>query len=145
MVTILEKIGHFQDREVQRLFNQLKIAGKKNDEISDINAETLNIRDVLSGASKTWDGGYTVAGIMGHGDAFITRDPWGIRPAFYYHDDEIVVAASERAVIQIVERTFLVAINPSRKNSKPIAQIGGYFFSQRNSANRLAEFFIAFD
>ncbi len=102
VVTILEKIGHFQDREVQRLFNKLKQAGKKNDEISDIVAEILNIKDVLAGASKTWDGGYTVAGIMGHGDAFIMRDPWGIRPAFYYHDDEIVVAASERAVIQTV-------------------------------------------
>jgi len=100
VVTILEKIGHFLDRENQKLFTQFKQQGYSNIEISERIAKHLNLTEVLAGASKTWDGGYTISGILGHGDAFITRDPWGIRPAFYYYDDEIVVAASERAVIQ---------------------------------------------
>lgn len=100
VVTILEKIGHFLDRENQKLFTQFKKDGLSNVEISDEIAKQLDVQEILSNASKTWDGGYTLSGIFGHGDSFITRDPWGIRPAFYYYDDEIVVAASERAVIQ---------------------------------------------
>lgn len=100
VVTILEKIGHFLDRENQKLFTQFKKDGLSNVEISDEIAKQLDVQEILSNASKNWDGGYTLSGIFGHGDSFITRDPWGIRPAFYYYDDEIVVAASERAVIQ---------------------------------------------
>jgi amidophosphoribosyltransferase len=102
VVTILEKIGHFLDRENQKLFNSYKQAGNSNAEISQLIADNIKVGDIIAGASKTWDGGYAIAGILGHGDGFVARDPWGIRPAFYYADDEIVVAASERAVIQTV-------------------------------------------
>ncbi len=99
-VTILENLGHFLDVENQGLFDQYKKQKLENNEITSLIEENLDIRNILAKSSKRWDGGYTVAGIIGHGDAFITRDPWGIRPAYYYQDDEIVVAASERPVIQ---------------------------------------------
>ncbi|HSY75364.1 MAG TPA: amidophosphoribosyltransferase, partial [Bacteroidia bacterium] len=99
-ITILEKIGHFLDKENEKLFRKHKHEGKNNEEISELIAENLNIKDVLFNASKRFDGGYTIAGLLGHGDAFVLRDPNGIRPAFYYHDDEIVVATSERPAIQ---------------------------------------------
>ncbi|MFQ3580212.1 MAG: amidophosphoribosyltransferase [Bacteroidales bacterium] len=102
IVTILEKIGHFLDTENQRLFNQFKIQGYSNREISELISRHLSISDVLKDATKYWDGGYAVAGITGNGDSFFVRDPWGIRPAYYYYDDEIVVCASERPVIQTV-------------------------------------------
>jgi amidophosphoribosyltransferase len=99
-VTVLENVGHFQDREVQRLFEKFKVEGKENVDITHLIAEHLNVKNILKESSKKWDGGYAIAGIMGHGDAFVCRDPWGIRPAFYYHDDEVAVVASERPVIQ---------------------------------------------
>ncbi|MDP4208727.1 MAG: amidophosphoribosyltransferase [Bacteroidota bacterium] len=99
-VTVLENVGHFQDRQVQKLFDKFKSEGKENDEITKLIAENLNVGSILKESSKRWDGGYAIAGIMGHGDAFVCRDPWGIRPAFYYHDDEVAVVASERPVIQ---------------------------------------------
>lgn len=99
-VTILENVGHFLDRENQRLFDQFKLEGYDNVHISDLIGEHMNIGSILKEASKRWDGGYAVAGLIGHGDAFVFRDPWGIRPAFYYHDDEVAVVASERPVIQ---------------------------------------------
>lgn len=101
-VTILEKVGHFLDEEVQRLFRSYKNDGLSNVEISHAIEDNLDVRKVLESASRDWDGGYTIAGMTGHGDVFATRDPWGIRPAFYYADDEIVVVASERPVIQTV-------------------------------------------
>jgi amidophosphoribosyltransferase len=101
-VTILEKIGHFLDQENQRLFDKFKEEGHDNIEISGLIADHLDVVSVLSEASKRWDGGYMIGGLIGHGDAFVYRDPWGIRPGFYYQDDEIVVAASERPVIQTV-------------------------------------------
>ncbi len=101
-VTILEKIGHFLDEENELLFRQYKNEGFKNKEITGLIEEKLDVRKILERASRDWDGGYTIGGIMGHGDAFVVRDPWGIRPAFYYADDEIVVVASERPVIQTV-------------------------------------------
>lgn len=99
-VTILEKVGHFLDEENQRLFRKFKNEGLANKEISDKIADDLNMKNVLEEASKNWDGGYVIAGLVGHGDAFVTRDPNGIRPAFYYQDEDVVVAASERSVIQ---------------------------------------------
>jgi amidophosphoribosyltransferase len=99
-VTILENVGHFLDREVQQLFDHFKTHDKENIEITKLIAEHLNIQSILKESSKKWDGGYAIAGIMGHGDAFVCRDPWGIRPAYYYHDDEVAVIASERPVIQ---------------------------------------------
>ena len=101
-VTVLENIGHFLDREIQRNFDQFKKQGHENFEISELIAESLNVGNVLRESSKRWDGGYVIAGLLGHGDAFVIRDPWGIRPAFYYHNDEIVVVTSERPAIQTV-------------------------------------------
>lgn len=99
-VTILENVGHFLDEENQLLFRKYKNEGKSNREISFCIEEELNIREILERSSRRWDGGYAIAGVVGHGDAFVARDPWGIRPACYYQDDEIVVVASERPVIQ---------------------------------------------
>ena len=101
-VTILEKVGHFLDEENELLFRQYKNEGYANAEISPLIEKNIDIRKVLERASRDWDGGYTIGGIIGHGDAFVVRDPWGIRPAFYYADEEIVVVASERPVIQTV-------------------------------------------
>ncbi len=99
-VTILEKVGHFLDEENQRLFRKHKNEGLANTNISNKIADDINVKNILEEASKNWDGGYVIAGLIGHGDAFVTRDPNGIRPAFYYKDEDIVVAASERSVIQ---------------------------------------------
>lgn len=101
-VTVLEKVGHFLDEENQFRFRQYKNEGYSNREISPLIEENLDVQSILENASKDWDGGYAIAGLIGHGDAFVTRDPWGIRPAHYYEDDEIVVVASERPVIQTV-------------------------------------------
>ncbi len=101
-VTVLEKVGHFLDEENELLFRQYKNEGYANAEISPLIEQNIDIRKVLERASRDWDGGYTIGGIIGHGDAFVTRDPWGIRPAYYYADDEIVVVASERPVLQTV-------------------------------------------
>ncbi|WP_448697658.1 class II glutamine amidotransferase [Mucilaginibacter sp. AW1-3] len=100
-VTVLEKIGHFLDSEVQGLFDQYKREGlDDNAEISRLIAKDLDVAKILKKSAKNWDGGYTISGILGHGDAFVMRDPAGIRPAFYYINDEVVVAASERPAIQ---------------------------------------------
>ena len=101
-VTILENVGHFLDQENQVLFERYKKEGYLNKEISPLIEKNISITEILKNASKKWDGGYAMAGLLGHGDAFVVRDPWGIRPAFYYYDDEVVVVASERPVIQTV-------------------------------------------
>lgn len=99
-ITILEKIGHFLDEENETLYQKFKAEGYDKKEISTLIAKHLDVGNVLRNASKHWDGGYVINGIIGHGDAFVMRDPSGIRPAFYYQDDEVVIAASERPVIQ---------------------------------------------
>jgi len=99
-ITILEKIGHFLDEENEVHYQKYKKQGLVKREISDKIAEDLNVQEILINATKRWDGGYAIAGMLGHGDAFVMRDPSGIRPVFFYHDDEIAVAASERPVIQ---------------------------------------------
>jgi len=99
-VTMLEKVGHFLDNENQRLFDQYKSQGYTNRDITEQIGKNINLSAILEGASKRWDGGYTVAGMLGHGDVFAMRDPWGIRPAFYYHDEDIVIVTSERPAIQ---------------------------------------------
>ena len=99
-VTVLEKIGHFLDDENQELFDTYKKEGLSNVEITQKISDNLNIAHILRRSAKTWDGGYAISGIVGNGDAFVLRDPSGIRPAYYYQDDEIVVAASERPAIQ---------------------------------------------
>jgi amidophosphoribosyltransferase len=101
-VTVMEKIGHFLDDEVTGLYQDCKNEGFSKKDASSIIAERLNIPRILERASRNWDGGYAMAGLLGHGDSFVMRDPAGIRPAFYYKDDEIVVVASERPVIQTV-------------------------------------------
>jgi len=100
-VTVLEKIGHFLDSEVQGLFDQFKREGSDdNIEITKMIADSMDVAKILRKSAKSWDGGYTIAGIFGHGDAFIMRDPAGIRPAYYYVNDEVVIATSERPAIQ---------------------------------------------
>ena len=101
-VTVLEKIGHFLDDEVQRLHTWYKPDGYTNQEINGLIAQNLDLQRLLRRASKKFDGGFVMAGLIGHGDAFVMRDPAAIRPAFYYQDEEIVVAASERPAIQTV-------------------------------------------
>ena len=99
-VTVLEKIGHFLDAENDELFQQYKKLGLDNLEVYNRISENLNLIKILQKASEDWDGGYAMAGLLGHGDAFVLRDPSGIRPAYWYEDDEICIVASERPVIQ---------------------------------------------
>ena len=99
-VTVLEKIGHFLDVENQEIFDSYNAKGLSNVEITHKIAEELDVANILRRSAKTWDGGYTISGIIGHGDAFVMRDPAGIRPAFYYADEEVLVVASERPAIQ---------------------------------------------
>lgn len=101
-ITIMEKIGHFLDDSVSKIYKDLKNEGYSKNECSPLIADRLNVAKMLKRAAKNWDGGYAMAGLLGHGDSFVLRDPAGIRPAFYYKDDEIVVVASERPVIQTV-------------------------------------------
>lgn len=101
-VTVMEKIGHFLDDAVTDLYQECKVNGLTKREASPIIAEKLDVAKILTRASKNLDGGYAMAGLLGHGDSFVFRDPAGIRPAYFYQDDEIVVVASERPVIQTV-------------------------------------------
>ncbi|WP_034042560.1 amidophosphoribosyltransferase [Wocania ichthyoenteri] len=101
-ITIMEKIGHFLDDAVSKIYKELKKEGYNKREASPLIAERLKVSKILRRAAKNWDGGYAMAGLIGHGDAFVLRDPAGIRPTYYYKDDEIVVVASERPVIQTV-------------------------------------------
>lgn len=101
-VTVMEKIGHFLDDEVTELYKQCKLEGFSKQEASPVIGERLNVQRILERASRNFDGGYAMAGLFGHGDSFVLRDPAGIRPAYFYEDDEIVVVASERPVIQTV-------------------------------------------
>tara|TARA_B110000046_G_scaffold25332_2_gene24807 strand:+ start:27402 stop:29300 length:1899 start_codon:yes stop_codon:yes gene_type:complete len=99
-VTVLEKIGHFLDMENQKLYKKYKQLGYAKKEISGLIAKNMKVHKILKNASTDWDGGYTMAGIIGHGDAFVLRDPSGIRPAFYFENEEVVVVTSERPAIQ---------------------------------------------
>ncbi|TXK72636.1 amidophosphoribosyltransferase [Mesonia sp. HuA40] len=99
-VTVMEKIGHFLDSEVEKLYKKAKKEGYSKKEASPYIAKKLNVAKILKRSSKDWDGGYAMAGLIGHGDSFVLRDPAGIRPVYYYIDDEVVVTASERPVIQ---------------------------------------------
>lgn len=101
-VTVMEKIGHFLEQEVSDLYTKAKEQGLNKQEASPYIEEHLNLQRILQRSSKNWDGGYAMAGLLGHGDAFVLRDPNGIRPTYFYEDDEVVVVASERPVIQTV-------------------------------------------
>lgn len=99
-VTVLEKIGHFLDEENSKLYSEYKPKGYSNRDVYNLIGQNMSIGGILKKASEVWDGGYAMCGLMGHGDAFVLRDPSGIRPAFWYEDDEICVVTSERPVIQ---------------------------------------------
>ncbi len=99
-VTMLEKIGHFLDEENQRNFSKFKLEGNSNKKISELISNSIDVKNILKRSLRDMDGGYVMAGLIGHGDAFIIRDPNGIRPCFYYADDEVVIATSERPAIQ---------------------------------------------
>lgn len=101
-VTVMEKIGHFLDKEVTHIYKDLKQEGFSKKDASPEIEKRLDIHTILEKASRKWDGGYAMAGLLGHGDAFVMRDPAGIRPTYFYEDDEVVVVASERPVIQTV-------------------------------------------
>lgn len=129
-VTALEKIGHFLDRENDRIFKIYKEKNLPNDEISKKIQEELNIASILYESTKKWDGGYAMIGIIGHGDAFVMRDPNGIRPAFYYADNEIVVAASERPVIQSVFNVPLEFVKEISPGNALIIKASGEIFEE---------------
>jgi len=129
-VTILEKVGHFLDEENQMHFRNYKNDGFSNREISPMIERNLDVQKVLENASKDWDGGYAIAGMFGHGDAFVMRDPWGIRPAFYYYDDEIVVVASERPVIQTVMNVRADDVNEVKPGEALIIKKNGLVTSK---------------
>ncbi len=99
-VTVMEKIGHFLDEENEKLFQLYKSQGYQNLQITEKISQNLDIQDILTRSAADWDGGYAMAGLLGHGDAFVLRDPSGIRPTFYYEDEEVVVVTSERPAIQ---------------------------------------------
>ena len=103
-VTLLEQVGYALDDEVQDMYRAYRDQGHAQEQVSLLIENNLALTKVLAQSSAEWDGGYAVAGVLGHGDAFVARDPWGIRPAYYYRDDEVVVAASEGAVIQTAFR-----------------------------------------
>jgi len=125
-VTVMEKIGHFLDNEVAKIYRDLKKENVSKIDASPLIEESLDIPRILSKASQDWDGGFTIGGMLGHGDAFVIRDPAGIRPAFYYVSEEVVVVASERPVIQTVFNTSfdeIKEVNPGdciviKKNGK---------------------------
>lgn len=124
-VTVLEKIGHFLDEENNKLFKEYNALGFTNEEISARIARKLDIQSILKNAASQWDGGYAMAGLMGHGDAFVLRDPSGIRPAHYYQDDEVVVVTSERPVIQTAFNVPLESIKEIRPGHALIVKRDG--------------------
>ena len=124
-VTVMEKIGHYLDDEVSEIYNRLKIEGFSKKDSSCLIEKELNIQKILQRSAKNWDGGYAMAGLLGHGDAFVLRDPAGIRPAFYYHDDEVVVVASERPVIQTVFNVKTTAVKELEHGSALIIKKDG--------------------
>lgn len=124
-VTILENIGHRLDEENEKQFRKFKEQGYSKRAISPLIEKNLDVSTILRNASKNWDGGYTMAGMIGHGDAFVMRDPAGIRPAFYYYDDEVAVIASERPVIQTVFNVKTDAVSELPPAHAIIIKAGG--------------------
>jgi amidophosphoribosyltransferase len=124
-VTILENVGHRLDEENERLFRQFKEEGFSKKEISPLIEKNLDVTSILRKASREWDGGYAMAGMVGHGDAFVMRDPAGIRPAYYYIDDEVVVVASERPVIQTIFNVRTDNVNELPPASAIIIKVSG--------------------
>lgn len=130
-ITVMEKIGHFLDKENDRLFKVFKEQGLNNFEISKKIQENIDVANILIESSKRWDGGYVMAGMMGHGDAFVLRDPNGIRPAYVYKDDEVIVVASERPVIQTVFNTNIEDVKELKPGHAAIIKKDGTFTEQQ--------------
>ena len=130
-VTILEKIGHFLDVENEILFEKYKALGYDYKKITELIIQKIDIQSILKNSSVDWDGGYAMAGILGHGDAFVFRDPNGIRPAYWYEDDEIAVATSERPVIQTVFNVPLEDIKEVSPGSTLIIKKNGEVFEKQ--------------
>ncbi len=128
-VIMLENMGHFLDVENQKEFEKYKKKGISNLKISELIADNIKIENVLKESSKRWDGGYVIAGLIGHGDAFVIRDPWGIRPAFCYHDDEIVIVTSERPVIQTVMNVKFDDVNELKPGHAIIIKKNGKVYT----------------
>ncbi len=126
-ITVMEKIGHFLDKENDRLFRKFKEQNDKNFEISKLIQKHLDVTSILKESSKKWDGGYAMCGMIGHGDAFVLRDPNGIRPAYYYKDDEIIVVASERPVIQSVMNVAFETVKEVKPGHALIIKKDGTF------------------
>ena len=130
-ITVMEKIGHFLDDAVAKIYKNLRKEGYSKKEASPLIAERLKLSKILRKASKNWDGGYAMAGLLGHGDSFVLRDPVGIRPVYYYSDDEIVVVASERPVIQTVFNvTFDQVLELEPGNALITKKVGGTSIKQ---------------
>jgi amidophosphoribosyltransferase len=123
-VTVMEKIGHFLDDQVEGLYQDLKGSVSKKD-ASPLIAEKVDVQQILERAARSFDGGYAMAGLLGHGDAFVLRDPAGIRPAFYYQDDEVLVVASERPVIQTVFNVSIESVKELERGHAIIAKKSG--------------------
>lgn len=130
-ILMLETIGHQLDMEVQRKFNEYDAQGKSYDEISQLIEKNVDLGEVIRRSEKGFDGGYCICGMVGHGDSFIFRDPNGIRPAFYYYDDEIIVAASERPVIQTVMNVKIEDINELQPGQAIIIKKDASFHLER--------------
>ncbi|MBW6479016.1 MAG: amidophosphoribosyltransferase [Bacteroidales bacterium] len=126
-ITILEKLGHFLDDENEELYTKFKNEGYTKKEISPLIAKHLDIHSILSNSCKYWDGGYVVGGLLGHGDAFLMRDPAGIRPAYYYRDDEVIVVTSERPVIQTAFNVPRESIQEVKPGHALIIKKDGHF------------------
>ena len=126
-ITILEKIGHFLDEANEDLYFSFKEKGISKQDSTKYIARDINIQDILQRASANWDGGYAIVGMFGHGDAFVMRDPAGIRPAFYYADDEVIVAASERPVIQTAFDVSVKSIHEIKPGHALILKKDGSF------------------
>ncbi len=129
-VTILEKIGHFLDDANDEVYNKYKTKSSKK-EITDKIIKELDIERILINSAKHWDGGYVMCGLLGHGDAFALRDPNGIRPAYYYHDEEIVVVASERPVIQTSFNVSSAQIKEIQRGTALIIQKDGQVYHKQ--------------
>lgn len=128
---MLEQVGHLLDREVERLYRKFEDEGLRGMEITNAIEDNIDLANVLKKSSQIWDGGYVICGLTGSGESFAVRDPWGIRPAFWYMDDEIAVLASERPVIQ-------TALNVSAESIKEL-QPGQAFFLNKAGKMRLAQ------
>ncbi len=129
-VTVMEKIGHFLDSEVRKLYKNLKSEGYNKQEASPHIVNKISVPKILKKSSKDWDGGYVMAGLLGHGDSFVLRDPSGIRPAFYYKDDEVVVVASERPVIQTAFNVKLGDVKELEPGKALITRRNGEVFTK---------------